>query len=93
MIREGPGNSSGPRLEATRGIRLIKGHYTRGRLEGRGSVKMVDGTQFECDFVNGRVEGWVVSTFTRSLGDLDTDTKTLLLDIARGAKIVSAITR
>ena len=26
-------------------------------------------------------------------GDLDTDTKTLLLDIARGAKIVSAITR
>lgn len=26
-------------------------------------------------------------------GDLDTDTKTLILDIARGAKIVSAITR
>ena len=35
---------------------------------------MVDGTQFECDFVNGRAEGWVVSTFTRSNGDLDTDT-------------------
>ena len=53
---------------------MIQGHYIRGRLEGRGSVKMVDGTQFECDFVNGRAEGWVVSTFTRSLGDLDTDT-------------------
>ena len=26
-------------------------------------------------------------------GDLDTDTKTLILDISRGAKIVSAITR
>ena len=26
-------------------------------------------------------------------GDLDTDIKTLILDIARGAKIVSAITR
>ena len=74
MIREGPGNSSGPRLEATRGIRLIQGHYTRGRLEGRGSVKMVDGTQFECDFVDSRAEGWVVAVFTRTLGDLETDT-------------------
>ena len=35
---------------------------------------MVDGTQMEVDFVRGRAEGWVVTTFTRSLGDLDTDT-------------------
>ena len=34
----------------------------------------MDGTQFEVDFVKGRAEGWVVTTFTRSLGDLDTDT-------------------
>lgn len=61
-------------MEASRGIRLIQGHYTRGRLQGRGSVNKVDGTQFEADFVEGRAEGWVVTTFTRSLGDLDMDT-------------------
>ena len=72
--REGRGNSSGQRLENSLGIKLIQGHYTEGRLQGRGSVKMVDGCQFDCDFVDSRAEGWVVSTFTRSLGDLETDT-------------------
>ena len=46
----------------------------RGYLQGRGRVKMMDGCQFECDFVDSRAEGWVVSVFTRTLGDLDTDT-------------------
>ena len=71
--REGLGNTSGPSLEA-RGIKIIQGYYTRGRLQGRGRVKMVDGCQFECDFVDSRAEGWVVAVFTRTLGDLDTDT-------------------
>ena len=71
--REGLGNTSGPSLEA-RGINIIQGYYTRGYLQGRGRVKMMDGCQFECDFVDSRAEGWVVSVFTRTLGDLDTDT-------------------
>ena len=71
--REGLGNTSGPSLEA-RGINIIQGYYSRGCLQGRGRVKMMDGCQFECDFVDSRAEGWVVSVFTRTLGDLDTDT-------------------
>ena len=72
--REGRGNTSGQRLENSLGIKLIQGHYTEGRLQGRGSVKMVDGCQFDCEFEDSRAQGWVVSTFTRSLRDLETDT-------------------
>ena len=71
--REGLGNTSGPSLEA-RGIKIIQGYYTRGRLQGRGRVKMLDGCQLECDFVDSRTEGWVVAVFTRTLGDLEIDT-------------------
>ena len=71
--RGGLGNTSGPSLEA-RGIRILQGYYSQGRLQGRGRVKMMDGCQFDCDFVDSRAEGWAVSVFTRTLGDLDIDT-------------------
>ena len=71
--REGLGNTVGPSLEA-RGIKLIQGYFSQGRLQGPGHVKMVDGTQWDCHFMDSRAQGWVVSSFTRSICDLEADT-------------------
>ena len=71
--REGFGNSYGPTFES-RGIRLIQGYYVGGLLQGPGHVKMINGCEFECNFVSGAVDGFVVSKFVRSLTDLDQDT-------------------
>ena len=45
--REGLGNTTGPRLEA-RGVRLVQGYYSGGRLQGPGHVKLTNGCQFDC---------------------------------------------
>ena len=71
--REGFGNVTGLGMEA-RGIKVVQGYYSNGLIQGRGHVKLTNGGQFECNFVDSLVDGYVVSTFTRTVGDLDQET-------------------
>lgn len=71
--REGLGSVTGPSLEA-RGVRSIRGYYQAGRLEGPGQVRMLDGSEFQVNFVRSRAEGGVVSSFSRTESSLDGET-------------------
>jgi len=68
--REGFGNVTGPELEKN-GIKLVQGYYYDGLLQGPGQVKLVNGCEFGCQFVDGLVDGYVVSSFNKSTGDLE----------------------
>ena len=72
-LREGLGGLAGPGLEA-RGLRSIRGYYRAGRLEGPGQVRLLDGSEFQVNFVGGRAEGGVVSWFSRTESELDGET-------------------
>ena len=71
--REGFGNVTGHGMEA-RGIKVVQGYYSDGLIQGRGHVKLTNGCQFDCNFVDSLVDGFVVSTFTKCVGELDKDT-------------------
>ena len=71
--REGLGGVTGPGLEQ-RGLRSIRGYYQAGQLQGPGQVSLLDGSEFQCNFVSSRAEGGVVSSFTRTETELDQET-------------------
>ena len=76
--REGQGTARGPGLEQ-RGVRSIRGYYKDGLLSGPAQLSLTDGAECCVQFVRGLAQGPVVTTFTRTESDLDTETLTASL--------------
>ena len=73
--REGQGTARGPGLEE-RGVRSIRGYYKDGLLSGPAQLSLTDGAECCVQFVRGLAQGPVVTTFTRTESELDTETLT-----------------